>query len=422
MKESLKKLMQFSDELLALKKNQEFIESFSNDTGYSKSNIIQREIDSAAKFIKKRIDEELNQDHFGSRISIDTTKDIESIFCLLPGNAPLYALCAKVLVPSIVYNVELTISFPSRLVNSKKFLIELFQNNIPEINIAPEQNKNVLFKEVIDNPSFDTILVFASDDWIGNYIDQIKASGKKLIFEGPGNDPCIVFEGYSEANVDEIVRASLNNGGQSCSSIKRIYVKESVNEDFIFQLKSSLDRYILKNPDANNRIKSNVIVNKIEEQVSEAINQGAKITYGTGQIEDLVFLPTIIESPHNTRLVLEENFYSILPVVVFKDENELKMMLEKSDYGLNCSLFGNYSQSILENMESYHKSTFKNSTVLNPQNYHEVMKLGGFKRSGYILKGEEKKQGSFYLEDLIYRAINLHEDSRSKTYEEVSIN
>ena len=93
--------MGFSKHLEKLKDNQTFLNAFSLDTGYSKSNIVEREIISSVKFIRLKMEEELQHGHFSKNWERYGEKNINKAFCLLPGNAPLYAFCAKVLVPCI---------------------------------------------------------------------------------------------------------------------------------------------------------------------------------------------------------------------------------------------------------------------------------------------------------------------------------
>ena len=301
-----------------------------------------------------------------------------------------------------MYDIELTISFPSRLKTSRSYLEELFNTFLPEIKISESSNKGELFSETIQDEDTDTIIVFASDTWIGSYMDDIVKSNKRLIFEGPGNDPCVVFDNYRRSDVKEIVRACLNNSGQSCSSIKRIYVSYTNINAFVAEMKCEIDAYLRSYPEAINSIKSPSIADKIDQQIAQAKNEGAIILYGDACVIDGKFNPTMILSPNDTELVLEENFYAVIPIVVFEDEHHAETLIFKSNYGLNCSLFGDIPDSFRQLMQDSHKSTFINSTVVNPINYSEVTKLGGFRRSGFIIENGLKRQDSFYLEDLVF--------------------
>lgn len=402
MKRPLNQLIKFSEGLRALKNNPVFLNSFSFDTGYSKANIIRREVVSSADFIKLRVEEEIHNQHFSNKQSTYYSKQIQKAFCLLPGNAPLYAFCAKVLVPCMLYDIDLTISFPSRLKTSKQFLLNLFDTYLPNITIIEDRNKGELFNEMITSSDVDTIIVFASDEWIDSYIPDIVRSNKRLIFEGPGNDPCVVFEDYKSQEVKEIAKACLNNSGQSCSSIKRVYVNKNVSDNFIEELIAEIDVMMQEDPDSINSIKSPGILKKIDHQIVEATQKGATILYGDGTVKNERFYPTVVLTPNNTSLVLEENFFAVTPVVVFDTKEQLETMIFESDYGLNCSLFGNIPRDFLKTMQDTHKSTFINSTVVNPKNYNEITKLGGFKRSGFIIENGIKRQDSFCLEDLVW--------------------
>ncbi|WP_196887808.1 aldehyde dehydrogenase family protein [Aureivirga sp. CE67] len=403
MKKSLENLVAFSDNLGKLEHNQEFLKAFSEDTGYSIPNIKKREIHSSKAFMDYKLEEIQKKVASDKKFYFHKNKHIHKVFCLLPGNAALYAFCAKVLVPAVICDVSLSISFPSRLRKSKEFLVPLFEKYLPNIKILETKSKSELFHHVINETDIDTVVVFASDVWISEYIGEFIDTNKRLIFEGPGNDPCVVFEDYDKKSVKDIVQACLNNYGQSCSSLKRVYVKEAIHDEFVYELIDQIDQHIKENPDANNSIFSSIVFDKINYQITEAKGKGAKVVYGDAAIKDSKFNPTILLSPNHTTLVLEENFYPVIPVVKFKDEKHVETLIFESNYGLNCSIFGNYSEDFLEMMKNNHKSVFKDSTIVNHENHHEITKLGGYRRSGYILEDGIKKHGSFYLEDLIFR-------------------
>ncbi|WP_196893484.1 aldehyde dehydrogenase family protein [Aureivirga marina] len=403
MKKSLESLVAFSKSISELQNNDEFLKAFSEDTGYSIHNIKKREIQSSAAFMNYKIEEIQKKVASDKKFYFKENKHIHKVFCLLPGNAALYAFCAKVLVPSIICDVSLHISFPSRLRKSKDFLVPIFQKHLPNIEIIEAKNKTEMFHHVINESDIDTVIVFASDVWISEYIGEFIETKKRLIFEGPGNDPCVVFENYDQKGVKDIVQACLNNYGQSCSSLKRVYVKEDIHDAFVYELINQIDKHLKEHPNANNSIFSPIVFDKINYQITEAKGKGAKVVYGDAAIENSKFNPTILLSPNHTTLVLEENFYPVIPVVKFKDEKHVETLIFESNYGLNCSIYGDYSKDFLELMKNNHKSVFKDSTIVNDENHHEITKLGGYRRSGYILEDGIKKHGSFYLEDLIFR-------------------
>jgi len=89
-------------------------------------------------------------------------------------------------------------------------------------------------KKAVTDPATPAICLFGSDDYAGQYLDAIKAQGKKFVFEGPGKDPFIVLPGADlETAARELAYCKYIYAGQTCTAPERVYVHQSIHDDFL---------------------------------------------------------------------------------------------------------------------------------------------------------------------------------------------
>ncbi len=144
-----------------------------------------------------------------------------------------------------------------------------------------------------------------------------------------------------------VVDGAIYNAGQSCCGIERVYVHESVYEEFIalvipllkaYQLGDPLDETTTLGPLAQTRQKE-----MLAQQVTEAQSLGAKVLVGgePRRIEGGAFWePTLVVGVnHKMSLMKEENFGPILPVMKVRDLDEAIERLNDSEYGLTAAIY-----------------------------------------------------------------------------------
>ena len=86
----------------------------------------------------------------------------------------------------------------------------------------------------LKDPNVSSIVIFGSDETVRPYEEAVRKSGKKLIFEGPGQDPFIVFpDADIELALSDLMVSKFLNNGQACIAAKRIFIHRSIY-DFFF--------------------------------------------------------------------------------------------------------------------------------------------------------------------------------------------
>jgi lactaldehyde dehydrogenase/glycolaldehyde dehydrogenase len=218
----------------------------------------------------------------------------------------------------------------------------------------------------------------------------------KSSLELGGKSPAIVEPDADLAKAAaQIAASTLTNCGQLCTAIERVYVHESVYDDFVAQLKQQMEGVKFGNrlEDASLMgplINENSRLN-IHQMVERAIDDGATLEIG-GYIPEgkgHFYPPTLLTGcRQDMEIVQEEIFGPVLPVLTYSDVDEALALANDHQFGLASVVFTeNYrtAMKVANNIEA--GELYINRTPADPyQGYH-----AGWKRSG--LGGDDGKHG-----------------------------
>jgi succinate-semialdehyde dehydrogenase / glutarate-semialdehyde dehydrogenase len=163
-----------------------------------------------------------------------------------------------------------------------------------------------------------------------------------------GKDPAIVLP---SANLDlatsAILWGSVVNTGQSCLSIERIYVADSIFEPFVHQLVARAERLQLAYPSLESGEIGPIIAARqaaiIRDHLLDAIAKGAVVHCG-GKVEDQDggwwCRPTVLtQVNHAMKVMTEETFGPIMPVMSFSTLEAAIQLANDTLYGLSAAIF-----------------------------------------------------------------------------------
>jgi acyl-CoA reductase-like NAD-dependent aldehyde dehydrogenase len=396
-KDTLKKMASYLREERFANK---LISAYMKDTGFLRNDIYAREIEFPL-FLMDNIGEETEYTrNFG--LEFDSIRPLGKVVVILPKNG-INLLISKAVCSSFLGGNETYVKLPGKLVNSANLFKQLIEDCLPGVHVVnTEKRADVFLKECIESKEIKGIVIYGDDKWIWSYKNAIRATEKKLIFEGPGNDPQIVM---SDADLSlavcDAVNCGLLNGGQSCSAIERFFVHASILDEFIEKLVDKVSLLKIGRPDDEGSdigpIYSHNVLARLIEQVNGAVEGGAKVVTGgkaiavadTGQY---AFQPTIIRNcREDMKVVQQENFGPVFPILSFSSEEELLKKLDDTEYGLNASIYGSCSEEIAVYLHKSHRNVYFNSTVTSSCNRESRMLDGGYKNSGFIWEWKNSK-------------------------------
>jgi len=174
---------------------------------------------------------------------------------------------------------------------------------------------------------------------------------KRVTLELGGNDPALVLEDVDVSRVAKrIFWGAFENCGQVCSAIKRVYVPESLYGPMLTELGDlarnvhvgdGLDVDSQMGP-LNNRPQ----FERVQELVEDAKRVGGKVVAGGQRLGDrgYFYAPTIVgEVRDGVRLVDEEQFGPVLPVVPYADLDDAVEQANATHFGLSGSVWSSDS-------------------------------------------------------------------------------
>lgn len=181
-----------------------------------------------------------------------------------------------------------------------------------------------------------------------------KAASDRIVHVGlelGGKDPAYIREDVDiNWAADEIVDGAVFNSGQSCCSLERIYVHEKVHDAFVEAVQKVLKGYKLGDPFDKSTHVGPVISKRskeaIEAHIKDALDKGAKDatpeneSFGNPPAKGNFVKPTVLTNvDHNMRVMTEETFGPVVPIMKVKSDDEAVKLMNDSEFGLTASIW-----------------------------------------------------------------------------------
>lgn len=169
---------------------------------------------------------------------------------------------------------------------------------------------------------------------------------RRLLLELGGHAPAMLFPSADLDKItDCIMSAKFATGGEDCLAINRLFVHTSLIDQVVDRLTPCIQNLTvgrgLDNPDIGAMIHTR-LVEKLEAQVEDAVNKGAKLICG-GKRSDLgecFFEPTLLTDVTDEMLIAqEETFGPILAILSFEEEGEVLRRANQTEYGLIAYIY-----------------------------------------------------------------------------------
>ena len=230
---------------------------------------------------------------------------------------------------------------------------------------------------------------------------QCASTVKKVSLELGGNAPFIVFD---DADINDAiahcVATKFRNCGQTCVCTNRIYVQESIAEEFIEKLKVAISEMKVadgfEDETAIGPMINLTAIEKMESMLDDARSKGAKFLMGGGRhkLKGCFFQPTLLTNvTDDMRIVNEEIFGPIAAVQTFQTEDEVISKANDTEFGLAAYFFTRDAGRVMRLSERLdYGIVCSNSGVFST----EVAPFGGWKHSGIGSEGGKEGIVDFY--------------------------
>ena len=331
--------------------------------------------------------------------------------CIVPWNFPLLLLAWK-MAPALAAGNTVVIK-PSELTPlSTLKLVEVACDHLPPgvVNVVtgygPEAGE-----PLVTNPNVP-VIAFTGSLAVGQRIASLAGPMmKKLHLELGGKDPMVIApDADMDMAISGLAYAALINTGQVCTSTERVYVHESIMAQFSEELADFVSKLRLgygmdENVDIGPMIR-NKFREKVEGQIAEAVSAGAKLLTGgkrpSGLTRGFFLEPAVITGvDHSMRLMKEETFGPVIPLMPYKNFDEAIALANDCQYGLGATLMSHDARLVKRFFEEVKGGTI---WINDPLTDNFAGPFGGMKMSGL---GRELGQEGL---DEYYEVKHVHWD------------
>lgn len=290
----------------------------------------------------------------GEFIPLDTAQGAEKRYGIIkrfprgpvlgisPFNFPLNLVMHKV-GPALASGATVIVKPPPQSPTPALMLGEiLYDVGLPEGVLSVLPTSDELAEKMVTDPRIK-VLSFTGSARVGWYLKS-KAFQKHTILEMGGNAAVVV---QPDAELDyalqRIVFGGFSYSGQVCISVQRVYVHESIYEEFKARLIGRTNRLKIGDP-LDEKTDLSVLIDegaaiRISQWIEEAKELGAEVLTG-GEREGRLVYPTILEGiTREMKLFKEEAFGPVVGLIKYKDFDEAIDGVNDSKYGLQAGIF-----------------------------------------------------------------------------------
>ncbi|MGB5949676.1 MAG: aldehyde dehydrogenase family protein [Parvibaculum sp.] len=288
-------------------------------------------------------------------------KPLGVIGAIVPWNFPLILMAFKVPPALLAGNTIVIKPAPTTPLTTLK-LGELIRDVLPAGVVNVITDANDLGAALTAHPDVRKISFTGSTATGAKVMAGAAAMLKRITLELGGNDAGIVLDDVNPKEAaPKLFQSAFQNNGQVCIAMKRLYVHESIYDEMCAELAKIADAAIvgdgLKQGTQLGPLQNRMQFEKVKELIDEARKDGKVIAGGTLPEQSGYFIrPTIVRDiTDGARLVDEEQFGPVLPVIKYSDPEDAVARANASPYGLGGSIWSSNpdrAYALADKMES----------------------------------------------------------------------
>lgn len=179
-----------------------------------------------------------------------------------------------------------------------------------------------------------------------------------------GKDPLYVADDVADIKAVAAGTAdgAFYNNGQSCCAVERIYVQEKIYDRYVDEFLKEVKSWKIGKPTEEGvyigPLSRKEQVNVLENQVSDAVQKGAKVLTGGKPIsgKGYFFEPTVlVDVNHHMSVMRDESFGPIIGIMRVKNDDEAVQLMQDTEYGLTAAVYSSdrgRAEKILEKINA----------------------------------------------------------------------
>ena len=342
---------------------------------------------------KHEIPEHVSEDS-AERHAVTRYGPIGVVAAIVPWNFPIILAAFKLGPALLAGNTVVLKPAPTTPLTTLR-IGELLRGVLPDGVLNVISGSDRLGPWLTAHPGVDKVSFTGSTQTGKKVMESAAHSLKRVTLELGGNDPAIVMPDVDVEKVaEDLFWAAFRNAGQICIATKRMYIHKDIYEP----LKAAIVAYAktVKVGDGAEQgtqigpIQNSAQYKRVLELIQDAKDNGYEFLIG-GEPADVpgYFVPiTILDNPpESARIVQEEQFGPVLPLLKFDNLDEVVGRANDSEYGLGASIWTSDIARAQEIATSLQAGTvwINESQHLSP---HAA--FGGFKQSGIGVEGGQE--------------------------------
>ena len=328
---------------------------------------------------------------------------------ITPWNFPL-AMGTRKIGPALAAGCTMIVKPASATPLTMLLLAKLCaEAGLPEgvLSVITSRRSGAVTQPLLDDPRLRK-LTFTGSTEVGRSLVEKSAHGLlRTSMELGGNAPFVVFD---DADIDAAVQgamlAKLRNGGEACTAANRFHVQQGVLAEFTDKFAAAMSEQVRMGPGTDPDTTLGPLINSeqltaVSELVDDAVSAGATVRLG-GKAPGGPgwFYPATIltDIPSGARILREEVFGPVAPIVAFDTEDEGLAAANDTEYGLVSYIYTrdlDRALRVAEGLESGMVGVNR-GVISDPAAPFGGVKASGFGREGGI-EGIEEYLSTKYI-------------------------
>ena len=333
------------------------------------------------------LDDVINQDD-DPRLSRTRRVPVGVVGGIVPWNFPIMMAIQKI-VPALVAGCTIVLK-PSPFTPLTTLRVaELIKDVVPAGTVNIITGEDTLGPLITEHPDIDKITFTGSTATGKKIMEGASGDLKRITLELGGNDASIVLpDADVEKVAEQLFWSSFSNAGQVCIAAKRIYIHEDIYDDLSKAIAEYAKTVVVGDGSQQGTGVGPIQNKKQYERVLELIQDakdngykfltgGDKDPSGTGYYVPITILDN---PPEDARIVAEEQFGPVMPLMKFESVDEVIERANNSEYGLAGAVWTKDTDKGVEIAEQLETGTvwINEFMQLSP-----FAPFGGHKQSGF---------------------------------------
>jgi succinate-semialdehyde dehydrogenase/glutarate-semialdehyde dehydrogenase len=262
----------------------------------------------------------------------------------MPWNYPYYQV-ARFAGPNLVIGNTILLKHAPQCPESAEAMEQIFHEaGVPADAYINIYATNDQISTVIADPRVQGVSLTGSGRAGAAVAEQAGRHLKKVVLELGGSDPFLVLKADDlDAVVEAAVGGRLENTGQACNAAKRFVVLDEYYDDFVKKFADALTKVEPADPkqegSAIGPLSSTAAADRLEQQVKQALENGAKLVAGGGREGNFFKTAVLTDITPDNPAYTEEFFGPVAQVYKVSDEDEAIRLANDTPYGLGSYVF-----------------------------------------------------------------------------------